>query len=93
MNKSELIKRLADKTPLYHGEAARVVDTIFDEIANALADGDRVELRDFGVFSVKERSARVGRNPRTGAEVDISGKFVPRFKTGKLLRNRLNGRA
>ena len=93
MIKSELIKRLADKTPLYHGEVARVVDTIFDKITNALASGDRVELRDFGVFSVKEWPARIGRNPRTGAEVEISGRFVPRFKTGKLLRDRLNGRA
>ena len=93
MKKSELIKRLADKTPLYHREIARVVNTIFNEIAHALANRERVELRDFGVFFLKELPARIGRNPRTGSEVDISGKFVPRFKTGKLLRDRLNGRA
>ena len=93
MLKSELINRLADKTPLYHREVARVVNTIFDKIANALANGERVELRDFGAFFLKERPARIGRNPRTGAEVEISGRFVPRFRTGKLLRDRLNGRA
>ena len=93
MKKSELIKRVAEKTPLYHGDVAHAVDMIFDKIANALTNGERVELRDFGVFSVKERAARIGRNPRTGAKVDITGKLVPRFKTGRLLRDRLNGRA
>ena len=66
---------------------------IFDEIAAALARGDRVELRGFGAFSVKHRDARVGRNPRTGASVSVAEKAVPYFKTGKDLRDRLNKEA
>ena len=63
---------------------------MFEEIIEALAKGDRVELRGFGAFSVKARNARVGRNPRTGAAVQVDDKNVPFFKTGKLLRDRLN---
>ena len=70
----------------------RIVATVFDEIIAALARGDRVELRGFGAFSVKDRDARVGRNPRTGEAVAVEDKRVPFFKTGKLLRDRLNGR-
>jgi len=69
----------------------RIVTTIFEEISSALASGDRVELRGFGAFSVKRRGARVGRNPRTGASVSVEAKAVPFFKTGKQLRERLNG--
>ena len=65
--------------------------TIFEEIATALARGDRVELRGFGAFSVKHRDARTGRNPRTGDTVEVSRKAIPFFKTGKQLRERLNG--
>ena len=91
MTKSELILRLSELNPhLYQRDIERIVSTIFDEIANALSRGDRVELRGFGAFSVKQRSARVGRNPRTGASVDVSEKFIPFFKTGKELRERLN---
>ena len=68
----------------------RIVNTVFEEIIEALAKGDRVELRGFGAFSVKERDARVGRNPRTGEAVKVEDKKVPFFKTGKLLRDRLN---
>ncbi|MNC97118.1 Integration host factor subunit beta [compost metagenome] len=64
---------------------------MFDEIANALARGHRVELRGFGAFSVKHRPSRVGRNPRTGDAVQVSEKSVPFFKTGKEMRERLNG--
>ena len=67
--------------------------TILDEIVKALARGDRVELRGFGAFSVKKRSARRGRNPRTGEEVAVDEKAVPVFKTGKEMRLRLNGQA
>jgi integration host factor subunit beta len=77
---------------LYQRDVERIVNTVFDEITNAMADGDRVELRGFGAFSVKRRDARVGRNPRTGASVDVEEKHVPFFKTGKLLRDRLNGK-
>jgi integration host factor subunit beta len=66
------------------------VNTIFDEISGALSRGDRVELRGFGSFSVRKRNARVGRNPRTGETVNVDEKFLPFFKTGKELRERLN---
>ncbi len=92
MTKSELIQKLADRNPhLYLRDVEKIVDTIFDEITQALADGDRVELRGFGAFSIKHREARVGRNPRTGESVQVDAKRLPFFKTGKALRERLNG--
>ncbi|GEO81080.1 integration host factor subunit beta [Pararhodospirillum oryzae] len=92
MTKSELIARLAERNPhLYQRDVERIVSTIFDEVADALARGDRVELRGFGAFSVKKRDARVGRNPRTGETVDVDAKAAPYFKAGKQLRERLNG--
>jgi integration host factor subunit beta len=92
MTKSELIQKLADRNPhLFLRDVEKIVDTIFDEISAALAKGDRVELRGFGAFSVKEREARVGRNPRTGETVKVDAKRLPFFKTGKGLRERLNG--
>ena len=91
MTKSELILRLAESNPhLYQRDVERIVTTIFGEIADALARGDRVELRGFGAFSVKRRDARVGRNPRTGDSVQVAEKHIPFFKTGKQLRDRLN---
>ena len=92
MTKSELIQRLADANPhLYQRDVERIVTTIFDEITTALAGGDRVELRGFGAFSVKQRGSRVGRNPRTGEAVNVASKHLPYFKTGKQLREKLNG--
>lgn len=94
MIRSELIQKIADENPhLYQRDVERIVNTIFDEIIEAMARGDRVELRGFGAFSVKKRDARLGRNPRTGESVDVDQKHVPFFKTGKLLRDRLNGKA
>jgi integration host factor subunit beta len=94
MTKSELILRIGALNPhLYHRDVERIVTTIFEEITNALARRDRVELRGFGAFSVKERDARKGRNPRTGETVAVEEKVVPFFKTGKELRDRLNGRS
>ena len=94
MTRSELIERLADDNPhLFQRDAERIVNTIFQEIIEAMARGDRVELRGFGTFSVKKRDARNGRNPRTGEAVEVEQKHVPFFKTGKQLRDRLNGRA
>ncbi len=91
MTKSELIARLAEANPhLYHRDVERIVTTIFEEITTSLADGDRVELRGFGAFSVKERGSRVGRNPRTGDSVSVPAKYIPYFKTGKQLRQILN---
>lgn len=92
MTKSELIARLAADNPhLYQRDVERIVSTIFDEITTALAQGDRVELRGFGAFSVKQRGSRTGRNPRTGATVEVDSKHIPYFKTGKQLREKLNG--
>jgi len=92
MTKSELIQRIAERNPhLYLREVERIVSTMFEEISAALERGDRVELRGFGAFSIKEREPRVGRNPRTGDSVAVSAKRVPYFKTGKELRSRLNG--
>jgi integration host factor subunit beta len=94
MTKSELIRRLAEQNPhLYERDVERIVATIFEEISSALANGDRVELRGFGALSIKERDARIGRNPRTGETVNVSRKFVPFFKAGKDLRDRLNHEA
>ena len=92
MIRSELIQTIADDNPhLIQRDVERIVNAIFEEITNAMARGERVELRGFGAFSVKQRDARVGRNPRTGEAVDVDAKRVPFFKTGKLLRDRLNG--
>ena len=91
MTKSELIARIAERNPhLFQRDVERIVSTIFDQISAALAQGDRVELRGFGAFSVKHRDSRVGRNPRTGEAVNVSEKTVPYFKTGKQLRDLLN---
>ncbi|MCF6316799.1 MAG: integration host factor subunit beta [Marinosulfonomonas sp.] len=93
MIRSELVQKIADDNPhLYQRDVERIVNTIFEEIIDAMAKGDRVELRGFGAFSVKKRDARIGRNPRTGASVNVEEKHVPFFKTGKLLRDRLNGK-
>lgn len=94
MIRSELIQKIADENPhLYQRDVERIVNTIFEEVTGAMARGDRVELRGFGAFSVKKRDSRVGRNPRTGETVHVDEKHVPFFKTGKLLRDRLNGKS
>ena len=94
MIKSELVQRLSEANPhLYQRDVENIVNAILDEIADALARGQRVELRGFGAFSVKHRPARQGRNPRTGESVSVEEKWVPFFKTGKELRERLNTEA
>lgn len=91
MIKSELVQMIADKNPhLYHRDVENIVNAILDEITDALSDGNRVELRGFGAFSVKNRPARTARNPKTGDQVTVDEKWVPFFKTGKELRERLN---
>jgi integration host factor subunit beta len=91
MLKSELIKRISSQNPhLYDRDIEKVVNTIFDRIVETLRRGDRVELRDFGVFSAKLRGPRQGRNPRTGVAVTVAKKSMPAFKTGKDMRWRLN---
>ena len=91
MIKSELIAALAAENPhLTQRDIERVVSVIFERVINALEAGGRVELRGFGAFSVRARAARSGRNPRTGASVQVRAKHVPFFKSGKELRARLN---
>ncbi len=92
MIKSELIQRIAERNPhLYLRDVEKIVNAILNGISEALARGNRVELRGFGAFSVKRRNPREGRNPRTGAKVAVDEKVVPFFKTGKEMRERLNG--
>ncbi len=91
MTRSQLILRLAELNPhLYHRDVELIVTTVFEEISAAMAHGNRVELRGFGAFSVKRRAARIGRNPRTGEVVQVAAKYLPYFKTGKELRERIN---
>ena len=91
MTKSELVAELSAANPhLLLRDVEQIVAAIFDEITAALARGDRVELRGFGAFTVKQRGARTGRNPRTGDAVPVSEKSVPFFKAGKELRERVN---
>ena len=93
MTRSGLIKRLAATNPhLYARDLERIVDTVFEQIGLALTRGDRVELRGFGAFSARARNERVGRNPRTGADVAVPSKAAPYFKIGKELLERLNRR-
>jgi len=89
--KSELVQRLAARNPhLYQRDIENIVDGILGDIAEALARGDRVELRGFGTFSTKQWQAHTGRDPRTGDKVTVMEKQVPFFKTGKEMRERLN---
>jgi integration host factor subunit beta len=89
--KSELITKIAaTNAHLLHRDVEKIINVVFDEIVDALARGERVELRGFGAFTVKHRTARQGRNPRTGDSVSVDEKFVPFFKTGKELREKLN---
>jgi integration host factor subunit beta len=92
MLKTELIRRIAEQNPhLYAKWVDRAIAAFFDEISAALARGDRVEMRGFGTFSVNTWPARPGRNPRTGAKVSVPERRHPIFKTGKEMRDRLNG--
>ncbi|MFZ9394524.1 MAG: integration host factor subunit beta [Erythrobacter sp.] len=91
MIRSELLQVLhRDNPELRAEEVEQVVDIFFDEIAERLADGGRVELRGFGAFSTRQRESRQGRNPRTGEMVDVPSKRVPYFKPGKEMRKRIN---
>ena len=81
--KSKLIQNITENNPhLFVRDVERIVNTIFNEITQSLADGKRVELRGFGAFSVQHRKQRTGRNPRTCEAVNVEEKFIPRFKTG-----------
>lgn len=92
MTRSELIAKVHAENPvLTADEADRIVRIIFERISEQIAEGGRVELRGFGVFSSRQREARQGRNPRNGEQVAVEEKAVPFFKAGKLLKQRLNG--
>ena len=91
MTRVELVKRLAEQNPgLPERDATRIVNAIFEEISEALATGRRVEIRGFGAFSVRDRRARLGRNPRNGEAVQVDAKRAPFFRTGKTFHQRLN---
>ncbi|NSZ87647.1 integration host factor subunit beta (plasmid) [Agrobacterium tumefaciens] len=91
MIRSELVAIVASRNPhLYHRDVERIVDAILDDITEALENGDRVELRGFGTFSIRNRPSRSGRNPMTGDAVFVEEKWVPFFKAGKELQLRLN---
>lgn len=87
MNKSELIEKMADAADISKAAAAKALDALTDEIAGALKAGDTVSLIGFGTFSVKERAARTGRNPQTGATIEIKASKTPSFKAGKALKD------
>jgi integration host factor subunit beta len=91
MTKSELIERIAMRQPqLMLRDVELSVKSVIDEMSNALAGGERIEIRGFGSFSLHYRAPRSGRNPKTGESVDLQGKYVPHFKPGKELRERVN---
>ena len=90
MNKLELISALREQMDLSKPDAASIVDLIFDKMAEALARGDRVEIRGLCSFYVKEYDSYVGRNPKTGEKVPIKSKKLPFFKAGKELKDRVN---
>ena len=93
MNKSDLINVLADKSKLPHKKVEDFVHLIFDEMTQALVNGNRIELRGFGSFVSKSYRARMGRNPRTGESIAVPAKRLPFFKVGKELRERVNAGA
>ena len=90
MNKNDMIQKLSDRTGLAKHDSAKAVDGIFDLLTEALKEGDEVRLTGFGVFSVSERKGGKGRNPQTGAEIEIKPSKAPRFRAGKQLKDALN---
>jgi DNA-binding protein HU-beta len=90
VNKSELIDEIADSADISKAAAGRAVDAVVESVTNALKGGDQVTLIGFGTFSVKDRAARTGRNPQTGAEIQIAAAKIPSFKAGKALKDAVN---
>jgi len=90
VNKSELIDAIADAADLSKASATRALETTLDTITDALKEGDSVALVGFGTFQVKDRAGRTGRNPQTGAAMEIPAAKVPSFKAGKALKDALN---
>lgn len=92
MNKTELINAVVEASELSKKDATKAVDSVFDTILDALKNGDKIQLIGFGNFEVRERSARKGRNPQTGAEIEIPASKVPAFKPGKALKDAVAGK-
>ena len=91
MNKSDLILKILESEPtLYKKDANKIVDVFFDTISKAISNGERVELRGFGVFDVKQRQARIARNPKNGEAVAVPAKKIPFFRMGKNMKDRIN---
>ncbi|VAW93085.1 DNA-binding protein HU-beta [hydrothermal vent metagenome] len=90
MNKAELIEAVAEKNEMTKAAATRAVDSVLGTITETLVSGDQVTLVGFGTFQVRERAARVGRNPRTGEAIDIKASKIPSFKAGKALKDSVN---
>ena len=93
MNKSELIEIVSEKGRMTRKKAEEVVELLFDLMANAMRDGDRIEIRGFGSFVVKDYGSYTGRNPRTGQSIEVKPKRLPFFKVGKDLRERIDRKA
>ncbi|WP_119396482.1 HU family DNA-binding protein [Salinibius halmophilus] len=91
MNKSELVDKVAESADIPKAVAARALDAVIGSVTDALKNDDQVVLVGFGTFQVKERAARTGRNPQTGAEIQIAAAKVPSFKAGKALKDAVNG--
>ncbi|GAA0352994.1 HU family DNA-binding protein [Bacillus horti] len=87
MNKTELIAKVAERTELTKKDSTKAVEAVFESISDALQSGDKVQIIGFGNFEIRERAARKGRNPQTGAEIDIAASKVPAFKAGKALKD------
>lgn len=87
MTKSELIDKVAEQTDLTKKDSGKVIDAFFDALTEAMAEGDKIQLVGFGSFEVRTREARKGRNPQTGAEIEIAASNVPVFKAGKALKD------
>jgi DNA-binding protein HU-beta len=90
MNKSELIEAIAAEADVPKAQVGRVLDSMVSVVGNALADGQQVSMVGFGTFLVRERPARSGRNPRTGATIKIAASKTPSFKAGKALKDKVN---
>jgi integration host factor subunit beta len=90
MTKAELVEEVSEKTGLPKKQAEIVVNTVFESIVETLKTGEKIELRGFGSFRIRQRDSRTGRNPKTGDKVDVPAKRIPYFKPGKELRELLN---
>ena len=91
MKKSELVTLVAEKTGFSKKDTEKTIDTVFTAIADIMAAGDKMQISGFGTFETKERAARTGHNPRTGEEISIAAATMPVFKSGKVLKDKVDG--